>query len=80
MGTASIHGLYRDKHADLTVKHFHEQMQKRHSYVLDYTVTKLAQHAGGLVRKAVKRGAREDITCCPAFPAAWNCCVPCVLG
>src|SRR5215471_3837819 len=35
-------GLYRDKYADFTVKHFHEQLQKRHGYVLGYTVTKLA--------------------------------------
>ena len=41
-------GLYRDKYADFTVKHFHEQLQKRHGYVLGYTVTKLALHAGGL--------------------------------
>ena len=33
-------GLYRDKYADFTVKHFHEQMQKRHNYTLGYTVTK----------------------------------------
>jgi transposase len=35
-------GLYREKYADFTVKHFHEQLQKRHNYVLGYTVTKLA--------------------------------------
>ena len=52
-------GLYRDKYADFTVKHFHEQLQKRHNYVLGYTVTKLALHAAGLVRKAVKRGAHR---------------------
>jgi hypothetical protein len=33
-------GLFRDKYADFTVKHFHEQLQKRHGYVLGYTVTK----------------------------------------
>src|ERR1700738_394935 len=27
-------GLFRDKYADFTVKHFHEQLQKRHGYVL----------------------------------------------
>ncbi|MCP3420160.1 ISNCY family transposase [Bradyrhizobium brasilense] len=51
--------LYRDKYADFTVKHFHEQMQKRHDYVLGYTVTKLALHAAGLVRKAPKRSAHR---------------------
>src|SRR3979490_2886915 len=35
-------GLFRDKYADFTVKHFHEQLQKRHAYVLGYTVTNLA--------------------------------------
>src|SRR3982074_201494 len=43
-------GLFRDKYADFTVKHFHEQLQKRHGYVLGYTVTKLALHAAGLVQ------------------------------
>src|SRR3979490_414967 len=44
-------GLFRDKYADFTVKHFHEQLQKRHGYVLGYTVTKLALHAAGFVRE-----------------------------
>ena len=52
-------GLYRDKYADFTVKHFHEQMQRRHNYVLGYTVTKLALHTAGLVRKAPKRSAHR---------------------
>jgi len=52
-------GLFRDKYADFTVKHFHEQLQKRHGYVLGYTVTKLALHASGLVRKAPKRSAHR---------------------
>ena len=52
-------GLYRDKYADFTVKHFHEQLQKRHGYVLGYTVTKLALQAAGLVRKAPKRSAHR---------------------
>ena len=52
-------GLFRDKYADFTVKHFHEQMQKQHGYMLGYTVTKLALHAAGLVRKAPKRSAHR---------------------
>lgn len=52
-------GLYRDKYADFTVKHFHEQLRKRHGYVLGYTVTKLALHAAGLVRRAAKRSAHR---------------------
>jgi transposase len=54
-------GLYRDKYADFTVKHFHEQMQKRHGYVLGYTVTKLALHARAWFgrRRSVRRTARS---------------------
>ncbi len=52
-------GLFRDKYADFTVKHFHEQLQRRHGYVLGYTVTKLALHAAGLVSKAPKRSAHR---------------------
>src|SRR5271166_484062 len=52
-------GLYRDKYADFTVKHFHEQMQKRHDYKLGYTVTKLHLHRAGQVRPAPKRSAHR---------------------
>ena len=52
-------GLYRDKYADFTVKHFHEQLVKRHGYVLGYTVTKRALHAAGEVRPARKRSAHR---------------------
>lgn len=52
-------GLFRDTYSDFTVKHFHEQMVKRHGYVLGYTVTKLALHTAGLVRKAPKRSAHR---------------------
>jgi len=52
-------GLYRDKYADFTVKHFHEQLLKRHGYKLGYTVTKLCLHRAGLVRPAPKRSAHR---------------------
>jgi transposase len=52
-------GLYRDKYADFTVKHFHEQLVKRHGYKLGYTVTKLHLHAAGLVAPARKRSAHR---------------------
>jgi transposase len=52
-------GLFRDKYADFTVKHFHEQLQTRHGYVLGYTVTKLALQTAGLVRKAPQRSAHR---------------------
>ena len=52
-------GLFRDKYADFTVKHFHEQLQKRHDYHLGYTVTKVHLHRAGLVRPALKRSAHR---------------------
>jgi transposase len=51
--------LYRERYADFTVKHFHEQLVKRHNYFLGYTVTKLALHAANLVRPAKKRSAHR---------------------
>jgi hypothetical protein len=52
-------GLFRDKYSDFTVKHFHEQLGKRHGYKLGYTVTKVHLHRAGLVRPAVKRSAHR---------------------
>ena len=52
-------GLYRDKYADFTVKHFHEQLTRRHNYKLGYTVTKSHLHRAGLVRPAPKRSAHR---------------------
>ena len=52
-------GLFRDKYSDFTVKHFHEQLVKRHGYQLGYTVTKVHLHRAGLVRPAVKRSAHR---------------------
>jgi hypothetical protein len=46
--------LFRDKYSDFTVKHFHEQLVKRHNYYLGYTVTK-----AGLVRPVKKRSAHR---------------------
>jgi transposase len=34
-------GLYQERYRGFTVKHFHEQLVKRHDYVLGYTVTKV---------------------------------------
>src|SRR5919109_38614 len=52
-------GLYRDKYADFTVKHFHEQLVTRHGYTLGYTVTKVHLHRAGLVRPARQRSAHR---------------------
>jgi len=56
---AELCRLYRERYADHTVKHFHEQLVKRHHYRLGYTVTKLALHAAGLVKPAVRRSAHR---------------------
>src|SRR4029077_6730252 len=42
-------GLYQERYAGFTftVKHFHEQLQKRHHYKLGDTVTRLALHGAG---------------------------------
>lgn len=51
--------LYRGSYADFTVKHFHEQLVKRHDYKLGYTVTKVHLQRAGLVRPAPKRSAHR---------------------
>ena len=52
-------GLYRDLYRGFTVKHFHEQLTRRHNYVLGYTVTKLHLQRAGLVTLAPKRSAHR---------------------
>src|SRR5579863_7040633 len=56
---AAMLELYRGSYADFTVKHFHEQLVKRHGYKLGYTVTKVHLHRSGLVKPAVKRSAHR---------------------
>jgi len=48
--------LYREDYADFTVKHFHEELRRRHGYTLGYTVTRLSLQSAGLVAKAKRRG------------------------
>ncbi len=48
--------LYQERYRDFTVKHFHEQLQKRHNYKLGYTVTRLALQGAGLVAPQKRRG------------------------
>src|SRR5690242_18645967 len=52
-------GLYEERYAGFTVKHFHEQLKKRHGYKLGYTVTRLSLQSAGLVRPAPKRSAHR---------------------
>ena len=54
-----MHDLYRERYSDFTVKHFHEQLVRRHNYHLCYTVTRLSLQAAGLVAKAKRRGAHR---------------------
>ena len=52
-------GLYCDLYRGFTVQHFHEQLGKRHGYMLGYTVTKLHLHRAGLVMPARTRSAHR---------------------
>jgi transposase len=52
-------GLYRDLYRGFTVQHFHEQLGKRHNYMLGYTVTKVHLHRAGLVTPAKTRSAHR---------------------
>jgi hypothetical protein len=50
-------GLYEERYSGFTVKHFHEQLHKRHHYKLGYTVTRLALQGRGCCGR--RRGARR---------------------
>jgi transposase len=52
-------GLYEERYEGFTVKHFHEQLAKRHNYKLGYTVTRLSLQSAGLVRPAPRRSAHR---------------------
>jgi transposase len=56
---ARMLGLYEERYTEFTVKHFHEQLVKRHDYKLGYTVTRLSLQSAGLVRPAVRRSAHR---------------------
>jgi transposase len=56
---ARMLGLYRATYGGFTVKHFHEQLLKRHGYKLGYTVTKVYLQRAGLVVRAPKRSAHR---------------------
>ncbi|MDE2185068.1 MAG: ISNCY family transposase [Alphaproteobacteria bacterium] len=56
---ARMLGLYEERYSGFTVKHFHEQLVKRHGYKLGYTVTRLALHRSGLVKPAPRRSAHR---------------------
>jgi transposase len=52
-------GLYEERYEGFTVKHFHEQLVKRHDYKLGYTVTRLSLQSVGLVKPAARRSAHR---------------------
>jgi transposase len=52
-------GLYGELYRGFTVKHFHEQLLKRHNYTLGYTVTKLHLQRSSLVQRAKTRSAHR---------------------
>ncbi len=53
-------GLYEERYGGFTVKHFHEQLVKRHHYKLGYTVTRLSLQGAGLVKPAPRRSAHRQ--------------------
>jgi len=53
---ARMRALYKEEYADFTVKHFHEELRRRHNYTLGYTVTRLALQKSGDVKPAPGRG------------------------
>jgi transposase len=50
---------YRTHHMGWNVKHFHEHLQKQHSFCWGYTWAKTQLHAAGLVERAKRRGAHR---------------------
>jgi len=52
-------GAYRTHHRGWNVKHFHEHIQKQHSFRWGYTWTKTQLHTAGLVERVARRGAHR---------------------
>jgi len=52
--------LYREKYADLNVRHFQEKLREAHGIELSYTWVKLALQGAGLVKKGRKRGVHRQ--------------------
>jgi transposase len=50
---------YRTHYRGWNVKHFHEELQRRHSFGWGYTWTKAQLHTAGLVERAKRRGAHR---------------------
>jgi len=52
-------GLYRDRYADLNVRHFHEKLGAEHQIELSYSWVKQALQGAGLVARERKRGVHR---------------------
>src|SRR5881275_1964523 len=52
-------GLYRDRYADLNVRHFHEKLSDEHRIELSYSWVKQALQGAGLVARGRKRGVHR---------------------
>jgi hypothetical protein len=50
----------RERYRGFPVKHFHEQLPKRHHYKLGYMATRLALQRAGLVLPAPRRSASQE--------------------
>jgi transposase len=50
---------YRTHYRGWNVKHFHERLQREHSFRWGYTWTKTQLHAAGLVERGKRRGAHR---------------------
>ena len=49
-------GLYRDRYADLNVRHFHEKLREQHEIELSYSWVKQALQGAGLVARDASAG------------------------
>jgi hypothetical protein len=52
-------GLYREKHFDLNVRHFHEKLQAEHQVEISYSWVKGLLQGAGMVAKGRKRGVHR---------------------
>ena len=58
-------GLCEERYAGFTVKHFHEQMTKRHNYKLGHRVTRLSEcDLFGLSGRGGGHAHKYGSTCC----------------
>jgi hypothetical protein len=54
-----MRALHQQHYRGLTIKHFHEKLEKRHGYKLGYSTTRLYLQKTGTVQPAPRRGAHR---------------------